>query len=1076
MWLRLVRTPLARRSLMTPASSASSASASSSSSPASSSASSPPASSPATRCGLWCALALVTVALGCESGDDGAIGLHPTEVAGVTFGPAVTFRPLAEPEPLVPLPNDLAMAVSADGGMHLSIGRTAPTKFERRFRHHLNEVPGFSAMSPITVGFEGPLDLSTVDDDSVLVINVEPGSKRFGEVVPVDLGRGYFPHEAAPHAYFPHDPLAKLDSFVLPPDNKVDKDGDGLPDTWVYHYETSTSTLDIRPVVPLEAGARYAVVLTRAIQGWRKDGTYGQIRSPFEAVNHDAQTEALRLALPTLAERKLAAADVAFAWTFTTADLTRTFRALRDGLYGKGKFAWLAKQFPPRISHVYALDVGFDGLADGMEGAHPANKGYPYAERDHDYILQGPFMDGIFKLIASFEPSVGGEFKHTAYALFGDMTTINLRATAATDTTERNVWQIDLEQGTAQVQEENVPFMLTVPKTTEHHKPPFPVVVYAHATGTSRIEALLLADRLARAGIATFTIDAIGHGPVLPNARDQIGGFLGGDPEGTKVIVRSLLGSFIYTDAEARLPDSMSLDEMFDVIESNGFMQQLLVKGRATDDNGDCTLNDTPGEAYYAPNPIRMRDSLRQTTLDYIVAVRMLRSLGQNLPLKVEDPRSAPLDRLKQHMYNGDFDADGVLDVGGPTVPYFMMGISLGGIHTSLTAPLEPYIVAAAPVVAGAGLADIFMRTKLHDVIAKLMWKASGPVLVGCPAKAAPTVDAGGLPLVRVSWNDDSDGCGREEAPSRKAKDGTCVTKPAPQPVWAAEIGIAEGSRLRVVNHNTGLDAEGTAGKDGRFAITIAADIGDDVRLQVLGGDGRLLREAKLVSPVEGAAKPRNTPEFRRLVQLNANILEGADAITAAERLYLDTRGGPTTNLLMMLAVGDRTVPFATGMALARAMGLFGAGSSYVDDAPWRAWHQEAIRRGNLDNSTQKKLDAGQITQDERLAPLLNPAAGATGFANCRVVPTGDGSSGVSGLCLANVGGKHEYIAQVDKNDAHPPLAGYAPSYTEYHRNLIVGFFHSRGRKVVEDPCWADWKCVVDKDLAKAWDAPMPAP
>ncbi|MEY3014978.1 MAG: hypothetical protein RIT45_3713 [Pseudomonadota bacterium] len=1014
--------------------------------------------------------ALLLAATGCATDETASIGLYPTEVEGAVYGPTVVFEPQAQPEPEVPFPNDLAMRVAPGGTKYMSIGRDAPTKFERRLRHHVNEVPGFSAMSPISLSFDGPLDLSTVRDDTIFVVNVEPGHARFGEIVPLDLGRGYFPHKAEPHAYFPLDPLASYDSFVLPPDNKIDSDGDGVNDKWVYHYETATNSLDLRPLVPLASGARYAVVLTRAVEGFGESGVRGQIRSPFPGVNHEAQTTALELALPALAEKGVERKDIAFAWTFTTGDLSRTFRALREGLYGKGKFAWLADKISPRITHIYNMDIGFDGLADDMPGAHPGKKGYPFAQRDHDWILQGPFMDGIFKIIASFQPGVGGEFKYVSYAVFGDMTTVNLRATEQTDVTERNVWQIDLDEGTATVAEERVPFMITVPKTTAQHKPPFPVIVYAHATGTSRIEALLLADRFARAGIATFTIDAVGHGPVLANAKELIVDFFKGDEGTAKSLVKALLGSYVFTDADTRFPDDMSLDEMIGKIEQNGFMQQLIVKGRGTDDNGDCILNDSAGEAYYAPNTIRLRDSMRQTTLDYIVAVRMLRSLGQNVPAAIDDPRTADPERLKQNLLAGDFDADGVADIGGPDVPYFMMGISLGGIHTALTAPLEPYIVAAAPVVAGAGIADIFIRTKLHGVIEKLMWKASGPMLVGCPGKGDAATTPEGLPNVRLSWNDESDACKRETKKSYVGEGGVCLKQPQEVPTWVAELGLHEGARLILDNLTTGESAEGVAGKDGRFAIALATDIGDDVRLRVMAEDGRVLREVALVSPVEGAARPRNTPRFRRLVQLNSNVLEGADAITVADRMFLDTRGAPATNVLLSLAVGDRTVPFAAGLALARAIGLFGPLDDYVDDKPWRAWTDEAIRRGLLDNSVGDKVAAGEITDAERLPPLLNPSAEGTGFGNCRTVKT---ESGVSGLCLANVGGRHEYIAQVDKNDQHPPLDGYTPSYTEYHRNLIVNYFHSLGTRIVDDPCWADWKCVQDKGLAAAWDAPV---
>ncbi len=1003
-------------------------------------------------------------------------GLHATDIPGTTFGPSVVFEPLAEPNPEIPFPNDLATAISADGGSHISVRRRGVTDFERRYRHHLNEVPGFSGMSPITIRFSGPLDLSTVTDESVLVVNIEPGSQRFGEVIPLDLGRGWFPHRANSTQYFPNDPLAKFDSFVLPPDNKVDSTGDGKPDLWVNHYEVETHTLELRPLLPLESGSQYAVILTRAVQGWSGDeagqGDKGSIRSPFPFVNHDSQTPALERALGTLQDRGLTEADVAFAWTLTTGDLSKTFSALREGLYGRGKFAWLKDKFPPQITHMYDMDVDFDGLDDKHPDAHPKKKGFPFEPRDHDYTLQGPFMDGIFKIVNSFQPGIAGEFQHVAYAVFGDMTTVNLRAPKRTDLTERNVWQIDLEQGKAVAEQEQVPFMLTVPKTTANHKPPFPVIVYAHATGTSRIEALLLADRFAHAGIATFTIDAVGHGPVLPNAERLIMDFLGDgiDEETALTLAKTLLGDLIYKDADKRFPEGTTVKQFFKKLESNGFLQQLLVKGRATDDNGDCVLNDSSGEAYYAPNTFRLRDSMRQTTLDYIVAVRMLRSLGKNIPPAIDNPRAASKEDLLKHCLAGDFNADGVLDIGGPTVPYFMTGISLGGIHTALTSPLEEHIVAAAPVVAGAGIVDIFIRTKLKGVIEKLMWKASGPAIASCPKKGAKDG------TLLLSWNNDSDYCKKEERDSYKGDDGTCLTEAVKRPVWQASAKIQEGDTVRATNLRNDEVSETKAGPGGRILLALKCDKGDEVELVVTAPDGTERERVNLVSPYEGAAEPRNTPEFRRLVQTNANVLEGADAITVAERAFQRPDPGmPATNILMMLAVGDQTVNFAAGLSLARAMGLFGKGKSYVDTTLYKAWTEEVIRRGLLDDTNGAKIKAGVVQPDENRPPLLNPALPDSGAGNCNVVPhdANDPKAGVSGLCLANVGGRHEYIAQPDKNDIHPPLKGYKPTYTEYHRNLIVSFFHSLGTKVLTDPCWADAQCVKDKNLRSEWEQPV---
>jgi hypothetical protein len=1037
--------------------------------------------------------------LGACAADEPATGLHITDAEGVVFGPHVVFEPLAKPDAELPFPNDLAIAISADGSAHISTSMQAPTRMERRLRTHLNQVPGFSAMSPISISFDGPLDLKTVTDDSVLVINVTPGSHRFGEVMPIDLGRGWFPHTANPHRYFPHDPLGDFNSFVLPPDNKIDSDGDGTPDKWVYHYEVATNTLDIRPLVPLQAGTKYAVVLTRDIEGLTKDGTTrGSIKSPFANVNHASQTAALQHVVPVLKARGKDAKDVAFAWTMTTGDLSRTFRALRAGLYGEGNFAWLDAAFPAKLENIYPMNIEFDGLNDDHPNAHPAKKGYPYVKMDHDFIIQGAFMNQIFKIVANFAPEVGGSFANTDYAVFGDMKTPSFRQTEATDTTERNVWDVNLEAGTATVKSVDVPFMLTVPKTTANHKPPFPVIVYSHATGTSRIESLLLADKFARAGIATFTIDAVGHGPVLANARQMIGGFLGGssgsvfgcncktkkcDPGGLPEwrkpvckdddkcasvcqsedqlvsVVSGLLGSLLYKKPAEKFPEGTTPEALFTEMEKNGFLQQLAVLGRGVDDNGDCELNGTPGEAYYAPNTFRLRDSMRQTTLDYIVAVRLLRSFtAAAVPPAVDDPRALEktpegTKRLMQNLLAGDFNGDGVLDIGGPNVPYFMTGVSLGGIHTALTAPLEPHIVAVAPIVAGAGLADIFVRTRLNGVITPFMHKVSGPKLIGCARKDGN---------VRISWNDDSGGCKRDTMWTYKAPTGQCLTQPIQVQAWVEETtDIKDGTKLRATNLVNGEVGEVVAFKGGAFAVAVASDKGDTIRLEVMEG-GKAVKSFEMKSPYEGVARARNSPRFRRFVQTSSNILEGADAITVADRMFRrPLEQGGETHVLLTAAVGDQTVNFAAGLALARAIGLFGEGDP-TDTKPYKVWTEKMIAAGVL----RDKLSAPTVPLD----PTSNPGM-------CNIVKSG-AANGVSAFCLADVQGKHEYIAQPSKADRFPKIPGYDDTtYTEYHRNMIVSFFHSLGTKVATDPCWASPTCMSDKakgkGLVKEWDKPI---
>lgn len=992
----------------------------------------------------------------CVAMDDPDLG-HPQGIAAtdtVLPGPTVVFDPLRRPQAEMPFPNDLALRKRADGAQFINVSTQTEAKIDQLNRQHLNAVEGFSGLTPISVAFDGPLELTSVTDQTVYVVNVQEGSPHLGEIVPLDLGRGWFPHTADPYAYFPHDPYKDFNSMVMPPDNQVDSDGDGVPDKWVYHYEIATHTLDIRPLMPLHAGEQYAVILTKGVKGWDKSGRYGPIRSPFSFVNHDTQTTAIARALPALAARGVQTADIAFAWTLTTGDLARTFRALRDGIYGTGPFAWLDKEFPAKINDIYDMEVTFDG--DGTYGG--LNKDpFPVVPWDTTFTLQGTYLKQIFGLLNNFVQA--GGFDHVSHAVFGDMQTVNLRATPD------NVWDLDVKKGTIGRDEarfhEKVPFLLIVPKETAEHKPPFPVVVYAHATGTSRIECLLMADKLAQAGIATFSIDAVGHGPVLADALKYLdaNGFSQYLP-----IIRTLLPKFLYADWEKRFPDSMSDEDVMKALLKHGFMQQLAVKGRATDDDGDCFTKG--GEAYYAPNAFRLRDAMRQTTLDYIMAVRMLHALGSNIPAPPANPKTASKAELMPSLLAGDFNMDGKLDAGGPNVPYFMMGISLGGIHTALTAPLEPNIVAAAPVVPGAGLADIFMRTRLHGVVTPLMHAISGPKVIACPEKSKGGKLTG---MAYLSWNDDSDDCKHLTRQTyRDDKLGICLEHKIEVPTFFAKVVAPPGATVLLDNLSNGNHGQAKVEDDGSFALAVQSDKFDTLRVRVQSA-GVAVADVTAVTPYEGLAKDRNTPDFRRFVQLAANVLEGADAITVADRVILDPLPGHGhTNILMMLAVLDQTVPFTTGVTLARAMGLFGRDNLLGADAPYRSWFEKAIAAGLLN---------GQDVPPPKLSPDdPNPVRQM-----CNVVSSAPGTNDKSALCLADVHGKHEYLAQAPSNDEFPPVPGknsadgqpYKGTYTEFHKNLIVSYFHSLGTQIVDDPCWADGNCVRDQGIDKLWDAPV---
>ena len=71
-------------------------------------------------------------------------------------------------------------------------------------------------------------------------------------------------------------------------------------------------------------------------------------------------------------------------------------------------------------------------------------------------------------------------------------------------------------------------------------------------------------------------------------------------------------------------------------------------------------------------------------------------------------------------MLAGDFNADGVLDIGGKDVQISAAGTSLGGIHSLLFGAIEPEVEVVTPIVPGAGMLDILSRTGLRFISSPL--------------------------------------------------------------------------------------------------------------------------------------------------------------------------------------------------------------------------------------------------------------------------------------------------------------------------------------------------------------------
>jgi hypothetical protein len=71
--------------------------------------------------------------------------------------------------------------------------------------------------------------------------------------------------------------------------------------------------------------------------------------------------------------------------------------------------------------------------------------------------------------------------------------------------------------------------------------------------------------------------------------------------------------------------------------------------------------------------------------------VRTLRGLGSNL--------------------GGDINGDGVVDLGGPSVPLTYAGVSLGSIIGGIVMGVDPLLKTGVLNVAGGGIGDMMFRT-----------------------------------------------------------------------------------------------------------------------------------------------------------------------------------------------------------------------------------------------------------------------------------------------------------------------------------------------------------------------------
>ena len=976
------------------------------------------------------------------------------------------------PIPEIPFPNDYALRLdlATATGRRINISTSAPTEVESEFRRRAATLDGFGTFAPITVRFDAPLDLANLaarhvdnddlTDDAVYVFDITPGSPSYGQPVRLDFGRGWLPATVMDADFYGRQGLKGDDPPQIDPhdgtssvvfetrdedadgngqlDPGEDGDGDGVLDVpnifpldgnqWddlLTFYERETNTLILRPVRPLRTATRYAVVLTDRLIG--TDGS--PVRSPFPWVSLATQTDALEDLGDMMLGWGLGLEDVGFVWTFTTQSATQDLEAIRAGLYGHGALGWLRDAFEPGLTLVPLRSEGVEGSVYVISG--------------DDLLLISDLLGAQFGLAPEVAADMKESYAHISHLVVGEYTSPTFlvdkdgHAAPGYPSDDDEAFELDARAGTATVAPYTVAFLCTVPKPTGGLKQPFPVTLKTNGTGVPKLGLLGYAGYHAKQGLAACSIDAFGHGFALSDG------------------LRATLQP---------------------VVEALGFAPILpaLIGPQVRDLDND-GVGDS-GVDFWSPDPFHSRDTIRQTVVDWMQLVRLLRSFdGERRGTQDLDGDGA-LDVL------GDWDGDGVPDLGTEDGLYSAWGVSLGGIVTGVLAGIEAKLSAAVPQSGGGGLTDIAVRSLQSGVPQMVLFGSWGPFVMGRPDPDGET----SIELMIPHF-----------------------TKVRLAP-FAVLHGVMPGDRVTLTNLDTGELNHATVSADGGFRLSVQADalMPSELRAVLkldptaaeaepvvvmstpeIGNRLRVCVESQcvdrfeqdvewagvvfpagqpLVAVSKGLGRDRQTPDFRRLLSIAQAVIDPADPATWARHYHeepldysYDPGVVPGCNVLDLLTIGDENVPVAAGITLARAAGIVDATTmdslarDGVVEGNWR------LARYRADGSGPHAFDPGFDPQSQGAeAVLFDPDdldQGADGSA--APSPAAPLRATVSTPLGGKAGLRILYVSSHGSHGLLPADPRKDFPVERYGLNLITRYMVTGGQDLVDDVCLADSSC-----------------
>lgn len=188
----------------------------------------------------------------------------------------------------------------------------------------------------------------------------------------------------------------------------------------------------------------------------------------------------------------------------------------------------------------------------------------------------------------------------------------------------------------------------------------YPVMIFGHGFGDSSVGgSTIVAPVLAQAGFATIAINVVGHGY---------------GPQSNLVLQ-----------------------------DNSGNCTTQLLGGRGLDLNGDGKIDATEGCLILTPVAVGLRDCFRQTVIDLMQLVRIIRA-------------------------GLDVDGDGVPDLDPNRIYY--AGESLGSLYGTILEAIEPNVRAAVFNVGGGSVVDIMRWSQSYQGIALSFLSSLTPPLL----------------------------------------------------------------------------------------------------------------------------------------------------------------------------------------------------------------------------------------------------------------------------------------------------------------------------------------------------------